>query len=170
MSDTDWAIIFATLAGPILAVQAQKLLERHREADNRRLQIFRTLMATRAASLSSPHVEALNSISLEFHGKKKSFKAVVDAWKIYLDHLSQTGVDAAWGQKRSDLFVELLYRMAPAVGYEFSKVEIAREIYSPKAHEDLEMQQQIIRREVTAILSGESALAIKLVDRDSADR
>ncbi|WP_373426698.1 DUF6680 family protein [Neorhizobium galegae] len=74
MSTSDWMIILATLAGPILAIQVQKFLERGRENRNRRLQIFRTLMATRAASVSPAHVEALNSIALEFYGRKNLLK------------------------------------------------------------------------------------------------
>ena len=52
---TDIAIVFATLFGPILAVQAQKWLERNREIKQRRAWIFRTLMATRATTLSPVH-------------------------------------------------------------------------------------------------------------------
>lgn len=37
----DAAIVFATLVGPILAVQAQKWLERRRIVDDRRREIFR---------------------------------------------------------------------------------------------------------------------------------
>ncbi|MCQ1573797.1 DUF6680 family protein [Neorhizobium galegae] len=163
MSTSDWMIILATLAGPILAIQVQKFLERGRENRNRRLQIFRTLMATRAASVSPAHVEALNSIALEFYGRKKSSKAVVEAWKHYLDHLSQDNANLAiWGQKRVDLFIDLLHKMAPTVGYEFSKVEISREIYSPKAHEELEAHQQIIREGIVRILSGSAALPVEI--------
>ena len=52
LTTVDFAIIFATLLGPVLAVQAQKLLERQRDIKGWRLAIFRTLMATRAAMLS----------------------------------------------------------------------------------------------------------------------
>ena len=48
----DIAIVVATLLGPVLAVQAQKWLERGREITQRRAWIFRTLMATRATNLS----------------------------------------------------------------------------------------------------------------------
>lgn len=125
MNISDWMIILATLVGPILAVQAQKFLERSREGRLRRLSIFRTLMATRANVISPSHVEALNAIAIEFYGTKLAFKAVVDAWKDYLDHLNKDTIEIAiWDQKRRDLFVELISRMAPTVGYKFSKLEI----------------------------------------------
>ncbi len=95
----DVAIVFATFAGPIAAVQAQKWVERRREQNNRRITIFRTLMATRAASLSPAHVEALNAIPIEFYGSRRAFKQVVDAWKSYLDYLSQQGVDPMFGRR-----------------------------------------------------------------------
>jgi hypothetical protein len=167
MTISDWMIIFATLIGPILAVQSQKYLERSREKSERRLQIFRVLMSTRAASLSQAHVEALNSIALDFYGKKKSYRAVVDAWKNYLDHLSPNTTDpAVWGQRRLELFIELLYKMAPTVGYEFSKVEISREIYSPTAHEKMELQQQAIRDGMADLLNGEKTLRVEIVDHN----
>lgn len=42
-------MIIATIAGPILAVQAQKWLERLRERRNRKFCVFQQLMATRAS-------------------------------------------------------------------------------------------------------------------------
>lgn len=42
---TEWVIAGCTLAGPVLAVQAQKWIEGFREKNARRLTIFRTLMA-----------------------------------------------------------------------------------------------------------------------------
>lgn len=42
----------ATLCGPVLAVQAQKLVERIRENQQRKLKLFYTLMATRGAGVA----------------------------------------------------------------------------------------------------------------------
>jgi hypothetical protein len=156
-------IILATLVGPILAVQAQKFLERSREGRLRRLSIFRTLMATRANVLSASHVEALNAIAIEFYGTKPAFKAVVDAWKDYLDHLNKDTMEIAiWDQKRRDLFVELISHMAPTVGYKFSKLEINNEIYFPKAHGQLEVEQQVIREGMLRIFTGQSSIPVDI--------
>jgi hypothetical protein len=157
----DLAIVFATLVGPILAVQAQKWVERGRERNNRRVAIFRTLMATRAASLSPAHVEALNAIPIEFYGSQQPFKDVVTAWKVYLDYLSQSGIDpAVWAQKRFDLFIELLWRLAVSLRYEFTRVELQREVYSPKAHQAVESQNDIIRVGLSNLFSGRSTLPL----------
>jgi hypothetical protein len=65
----DWsaaAIVVATVMGPILAVQAQKYLERHQDRRKAKDTIFRVLMSTRASRLSAQHVQALNGIEMAF--------------------------------------------------------------------------------------------------------
>ena len=96
MTQGEWLIIASTLLGPILAVQAQKWVERAREAVQRRNWIFITLMATRQARVSFEHVRALNSIDLAFYGRRMlgrawrtpSSQAVLGAWHDYHGHLS----------------------------------------------------------------------------------
>jgi hypothetical protein len=171
----DLAIVFATLVGPVLAVQAQKWVERGRELNNRRITIFRTLMATRAASLSPAHVEALNAIPIEFYGRRKAFREVVEAWKSYLDYLSQKGVNPdVWVQKRQDLFIELLWRLASCLGYSFTKLELEREVYSPLAHATIESQNEAIRIGLSRIFKGEAAFPLDIktfpADPDSIKR
>ncbi|MFZ4655024.1 MAG: DUF6680 family protein [Methylococcaceae bacterium] len=70
---TDIAIVFATLCGPVLAVQAQKWLEHGRAIKERRLWIFRTLIATRASRLSASHVDALNAFLLSSTVREKNY-------------------------------------------------------------------------------------------------
>ncbi|MBG1249207.1 hypothetical protein F4W02_18855 [Burkholderia pseudomallei] len=62
--------VAATVAGPILAVQAQKWVERARASAQRRDWIFGTLMATRQDRVSMEHVRALNMIDLAFYGTR----------------------------------------------------------------------------------------------------
>lgn len=160
---TDIAIVIATILGPVLAIQAQKWLERGREIEQRRATIFRELMATRATMLSPRHVEALNAIPIEFYGNSAKLKPIIDAWKAYLDHLSQPGIfDEVWAAKRRDLFVDLLHRMAELLGYEFNSVEIAKEIYAPRGHAQIESDQDIIRRGLAEMFSGKIALPMEV--------
>lgn len=166
---SDLAIVVATFLGPIVAVQAQKFLDRRQAHVERRLTIFRTLMATRAASLSTIHVEALNAIPIEFYGTQKGFKEVVTAWRNYFDHLSATEAGSeAWGLKRQELFITLLYKLAKTLGYNFSESELKREVYSPRAHANLENQQEVIRNGMYKIFNGEAAfpLDIKSISHD----
>ena len=80
---TDIAIIIAAIVGPILAVQAQKWLERGRAIHDRRMWIFLVLMSTRAMRLSTNHVEALNAVPIEFYGTDERLRAIIEAWKAY---------------------------------------------------------------------------------------
>ncbi|CAG1769847.1 hypothetical protein BAC3_00595 [uncultured bacterium] len=72
MTINDWLIIAAMIIAPILAVQIQKFIEARKETKGRKIQIFRTLMATRATPISPSHVEALNMIDIVFYKDKKS--------------------------------------------------------------------------------------------------
>jgi hypothetical protein len=155
----DLAIVFATLIGPVLAVQAQKWIERGRERHQRRVTTFRVLMTTRAAILSPAHVEALNAVPIEFYSKKAALRAVVNAWKTYIDHLYKEIIDnRAWVDKRVELLNTLLAKMAEALGYNFNAVEISRELYSPKGHAMIESDQEIIRKGFVKLFRGEMAI------------
>lgn len=156
---SDLAIICATLLGPVLAVQAQKALERKRSTKERREAIFRVLMATRAAMLSPTHVEALNAVPVEFYGTSRELKSINEAWKLYLDHHDdRLPTHDAWAQRRGVLFQDLLYLISKFLGYEFSRAQLERDIYAPRAHGDLEADQTTIRKGLVALLNGERAL------------
>lgn len=155
----DIAIVIATILGPVLAVQAQKWIERGRDVKQRRVAIFRTLMATRASLLSPLHVEAINSIPLEFYGRGGRLKEITDAWKAYIDYLAPRGIpDEVWAPRRSELFFEMLLLISRFLGYSFNKVELMNEIYAPRAHADVQTEQDIIRRGLVSLFKGEVAL------------
>jgi hypothetical protein len=162
---SDMAIIVATLAGPILAVQAQKWLERGRAIQDRRNHIFRVLMGTRAATLSPGHVEALNAVPVEFYGTKGKLKQINDAWKLYLDlHAPDLVTNEAWMQKRQDLFIDLLHLISQSLGYGFSRSQLARDIYNPRAHDELENEQTIIRKGFVKLFNGEASLPMAVTE------
>ena len=54
------AIVAATFLGPVFAVMISLWREARRDVRNRRLYVFRTLMATRRLAISNDHVNALN--------------------------------------------------------------------------------------------------------------
>jgi hypothetical protein len=122
-------------------------------------------MATRAAMLSPGHVEALNAIPVEFYGTRGKLKQINDAWKVYLDHHAQDApVTDAWLQKRLDLFQDLLHLISQYLGYEFSRSQLARDIYSPRAHGELENEQTIIRRGLVKLFNGETVLPMAVTE------
>lgn len=168
MSDitlTDLLMVSAVLVAPALAVQVQKWLEIFREQRGRKLWIFKTLMATRAANLSSEHVQALNMIDLEFRGKK--YKPVADSWKAYLDHLASFPKDEEqlqiqWNERMADRLANLLMEMGRSLGYEFDEVHVKKGVYAPEAHGRLENENALIRRGLIRVLYGEAALKMDI--------
>ncbi len=85
---SDTLMIVAVILGPIVAVQVQKFIEKLRQSKLAKEAIFKTLMSTRGTLLSPLHVQALNLIDLEFYGQQEENRKVVDAWKLYRDHLN----------------------------------------------------------------------------------
>ncbi len=164
---SDIAIIFATLIGPVLAVQTQKILEHIRATRDQRRQIFKNLMATRVERLSPRHVEALNAVPVEFYGKDRKSKEITDKWKEYLDHFDVPMTNEAYFQKRVDLFNDLLFLMSQNLGYNFTRSQIARDIYSPIAHADIENEQTIIRKGLVQLFKGEFALPMAVTELPS---
>lgn len=124
MTLTEILMILATGLSPVIAVQVTRFLDDRNEERGRKIKVFKTLMATRAYNISPAHVEALNSIDLEFSIKRPSEKAVLDFWQQYLDHLGNSSMDvSAWDTRRLDLLVELLNAMGKCVGYDFNKTQ-----------------------------------------------
>lgn len=158
---SDVSIVAATLLGPVFAVQAQKWLEKDRESRKKKEAIFRTLMATRAARLSTEHVQALNMIDLEFSEETPKVRSVRTAWNEYRDHLNVGFTSESfqiWWTKADELFVNLLYEMSVCVGYRFDKSHIRKSAYSPDAHGNLERDNNVIRAGLVSLFTNKFAL------------
>jgi hypothetical protein len=172
MTRLEIVIAVATLLGPVLAVQAQKWIERATERKRGRAQVFATLMATRATRLSPDHVNALNRIELEFNGRGSKTKAVRNAWRMYADKLndsidpSNDAAVASWSAERDNRFIDLMFEMSNAVGYDFDRVQLRRGIYYPVAHSDYENRQKKILSDLEKVLAGEQAIPMRLVIPD----
>lgn len=168
----DYLIVIATVMGPILAVQAQKWVEVWGEKRNRKLRIFYNLMATRANRVSERHVEALNSIQLEYYSNSKGkAKKVKDSWAEYHSHLNERtgeGEDLkAWGQKGDELFTNLLHEMSQYLDYDYNRVDIQKGGYTPVAHGNKETLQQSIAEGLERIFSRKESLKVQLVSEST---
>ena len=107
-------------------------------------------------------------IDLEFYGGGRKEKRVREIWKQYCDHLHtrfDQNATSAWIMRRDEIFVELLYSMANCLGFDFDKTHIKNSSYSPMAHEDLELEQNMIRAGIIKILSGKSEFPIPIIAR-----
>ena len=172
-------MILAILLAPVVAIQVSVWLDKRREAEKRKLDIFRSLMATRLTPTYPQHVEALNRIDIEFYGKSKKLRGVQEAWKVYHDHLgagqpAELGLEEKdsgkkekldkewkdWTSKKEELLTDLLYEMAKYFGYTFDKVHIKRGHYIPRLYGDIEMEQMIIRKGLVRILEHKAVFPI----------
>jgi hypothetical protein len=174
MTIADWLIIAATLSGPVLAVQAQKWIERATENRKRRITIFEVLMANRATRLSDEYVRALNMIDLVFLPRGLTAEAdrrVINAWRSLLGELNdlphdQTNQAAleAWGTRCLNRHIALLMAMSASLGFGFSEEELRRGVYYPKAHVDREVALLAIMQGMQQLLVGTRALNMKVTE------
>ncbi len=151
--------VVAVFLSPIFALEVQKRLDDRRADLNRKMAIFRKLMTTRATQMSPAHVEALNGIEVEFYAMRGPDKKVLDAWRLYINHLNSPVGDGErlnrWVEKKNGLLIELLYQMAQRLNYDIDKVAIEKNIYHPKGFVELETEQHALRKAALAIFSGE---------------
>lgn len=164
----DWAVVFATLAGPILAVWASEWRQQRRALHERKEWVFRTLMSTRAARLRIEHVAAINQIDFAF--PRQSCASVQDAWGLYRQHLRQAdsisedqAIRQAWQNKANDLLADLLHQMAIDLKIPFSKSEITDNSYYPDAYVTDEISQQETKHLLLQVLKNGRPINIRVI-------
>src|SRR5581483_11933431 len=154
--------VIAVLLSPIFALEVQKRLDDRRASLNRKMEIFRKLMTTRATQLSPAHVEALNGIEVEFYSQGGEDKKVLDAWRLYINHLNRSTGDGdalnRWVETKSGLLIDLLYAMAQRLKYDIDKVAIEKNVYHPKGFVEVETEQHALRKAALAVFSGQQAI------------
>lgn len=163
MDAMEWLTLLAILLGPILAVGGVRFLDDRKEKKARKEWVFHALMSTRAYTTSRIHVEALNRIDLDFRGKSRKERAVVESWKAYHDWLTNKPDSMSindWEIRRADMFVDLLHTMAQIFGYKFDKTHIKKSSYAPRAHEWTEEENHRLRLGLIAVLEGRRSIPI----------
>lgn len=160
----SWLTIAAILIGPLMALLIQKKLETIRTSNDRKIAIFRSLMANRASRTSAPFVQALNGIEVEFYGQTQ----VLEAWRSLNEHLYQkieplTEADVnRWNDGVSELVIELLYKMGESLGYHFDKVALKRNAYLPALWSAAETENLRIRQSALKVFEGDKPLKIEI--------
>lgn len=167
--------ILAIVAGPIIALELQRRLDKGREARNRKVWVFKTLMAFRATALSPHFVQALNLIDVEFEGKGEE-KKVVDAWTVLLDHFGDLATlnkkqppataaeHVAAAEKTASLTTALLIAMGRCLGYDFNEVQIKKGAYYPMGLGNVEEEQHAVRRGVLDVLQGRRRIPVGIFE------
>ncbi len=158
---TDIIMIIAMIVGPTIAVRITEKLRHKKDSRDRKVHIFRTLMATRSAPLAAMHVEALNLVELEFQVHPDASSTVVAAARLYMDHLNDRQYPKdMWGSRKGELLVDLLYEMSKTLGYNFDKVQIKAGSYYPSAYGETDEDNYKTRKLWLEILEAKRLLPI----------
>jgi hypothetical protein len=157
----DWvlggAVVIATFAGPVLAVLVTRHIDNVRRVNERRLAIFRSLMATRRTLLSADKVTALNMVEIEFYG----IQSVQDAHREVMTHINTPPPSpAGWDARHRTLLTRLLSEMARVLHYELQQLDVLEGGYYPQGFADIDLEQQAVRRALIEVLSGRRPLAV----------
>ncbi|KTD65380.1 DUF6680 family protein [Legionella spiritensis] len=170
MKLNDILTIAAILIAPWAALFIQDKLSKWKEDRERRIEIFKTLMATRLSPLSFEHIRALNMIDIEFYGRKK-YKRVRSAWRTYLDvrvdyAQIQNPIDAQtlhFDVECNRTLINLLVTMGESLGYDFDESHVKQSIYKPKGHFTEEQYQFFMRTKLVELFSGDASLPVSVV-------
>jgi hypothetical protein len=169
----EWWVVLATVAGPVIAVQTQKWIERATENRNRKRLIFSVMMANRATRLSDDHVKAVNMVDLAFLPKgidAKKNRAVLAAWQSLFGELTRgmkegetdPQIVQAWRGRCDEFYVVLLSKISAALGYNFTDEELRRGVYYPQGHSERENAQFAILHGLRLILEGKESLQMRV--------
>jgi len=175
--------LIALVAGPVIAVLIARHLDDRRAKRNRQLDIFRTLMRTRRMTISPDHVGALNLVEIEF----QEVPSVINEWTVYINHLftehskltnEQTDDKTSqeeWGRRtdiynkringeRAKLLAKLLHSISRVLNFKIEQLDIFEGGYMPVAWNDIEMQQEAIRRFAVGLYLGTHKVPVAVTD------
>ena len=151
------SVVIATFAGPVCAVFVTRHVDNLRRINERRLNVFRSLMATRRAALSADKVTALNMVEIEFYG----IPSVQDAHREVMTHINiPPPQPPGWADRHRSLMTRLLSEMARELGYKLPQLDVLEGGYYPQGLADIETELQAVRRALIEVLSGRRPLGV----------
>jgi len=159
-----WLTIIAIILGPLLAFEVQRRRDNRRERRQRKIEIYTKLMLTLKVSMAPIHIDAINSIQVEFYAQKGPDKKVLDAWRLYTSHLNKRQQDDRWLEKKFDLLIDLIYEMGQSLGYkDIDKAAIRDNTYLPQGYVDVEAEWHRVRKGWLEVLDGLRPIAMTMV-------
>jgi len=166
MNIDTWAVVLATIVGPVAAVFITRWNDHRREDRNRLLYVYRTLMATRKIAISQEHVTAINLVEVEFH----DVKPVIEAWSSYLTHLNSpstgdTAQTEAWETKRGELLAILLVKIAAHLGISKGEIEIMHGGYAPQGWATREQRLNTIQDYAIRLSQGQAVVPMNVMQQ-----
>jgi hypothetical protein len=162
MNVDTWAVVLATIVGPIAAVFITRWNDHRREARGRLLNLYRTLMATRKMAISEEHVAAINMIKLNFMAWNRSLKhgRPISHISIRLIHLEPKLRRSRRQDRRAELLAMLLVKIAANLGITKGEIEILHGGYAPQGWVDRDLRIATIQDYIIRLSKGESVLPV----------
>ena len=183
ITNFEWLTLTAIILGPISGVIVTRFVDRRRERNERRMEVFRTLMKTRRNPMQQEHVGSLNLVEIEFQKDAK----VIAQWKELFTHFAtqhtrgndekiDAETDSAdirirnerFGRRladdRSVLLARLLHEIAKALNFRAEQLDIFEGGYSPQGWADAEDEQTMVRRFFIDLAFGRRSIPVAVID------
>lgn len=159
-----WLTVAAIILGPVLAFGIQHWRDQLREDRNRKRKVFHQLLLTLKVPMAQVHVDAINSVPLEFYSHPETIRA----WRLYTSHLNNRNMlknnNQAWGEKKFELLIDLVYEMGKTLRFDhIDKATLRDNLYVPQGYEDREEQFSQIRATLLQVLRGECPVPVTMV-------
>ncbi|MHA7874630.1 DUF6680 family protein [Roseivivax sp.] len=167
MSAEFWITTLAIVMGPICAVLIAQYFQNRKEKRERKLNVYRSLMAARKTALSPQRVEALNLVDVEFAGSSQVLAALNELMQVYNSESRWKSADQSVRlkaiQDAEDKTADLLQAMGKELGFSFEALQLLRSGYRPEAFNIIEGQQHDAREFLASLNRGTRALPIIVV-------
>ena len=159
-----WLTIAAIFIGPAFAFAIQHIRDKLEDDRTRKRLIFQQLLLTLKVPMAPRHVDALNSIPLEFH----SVSTVMQAWREYTSHLNNQSMLRnnlqGWADRKVELLVSLTFEIGKSLGYDhIDRATLRDNVYVPQGYEDTDEQFRQIRMVLLEVLRGKRPIPATIV-------
>lgn len=154
-----WAILGATFLGPIGAVLVTRFIDAQRDRRQRRMWVFRALMAYRAVPMNPDRIGALNLIQIEFSKNGKVLAAWAGLMKNYATRPGEDDRERHL-RDREHLYILLLQEIGRNLGVRMEHFDILEGAYYPEGAAVAEWEGNAVRRLFAEIATGHRALPI----------
>lgn len=162
-----WDLLLSGALGALVVWIIQALTERRRRRYERRLYIFRTLLANSVNIVSLDFVSAFNMILIEYDSKSK-----VRYWhNEFINHVNlppaktKNELDAR-NKAFNGILVKLIEELAKSIHIKIEQLDISNKIYWPKGFNDVAEKQ----RKLTDLLIENQGCWTKLLVPEKNDK
>lgn len=159
----DWAVVLATVVGPIAAVIITLLYQKRLAEQDQRMRVFATMMRHRRDILNAEFVGALNLVLVYFpkhEGVKRRHRDLMTTFEDGAWKSSDQTVRRAIGDRTMINLSWLLSEISKVVGAPVEQLDIARGGYAPEGWANTADAQAKLQESVRKIVDGEAALSV----------